>query len=435
MVEYSCGLMGFGSVSVNFRLYEETLVECLFDTLAYLSYHCTERFWFLFISVVIMRKKSLLYAVGITLTVLCGGTSCKSSHFEPGKEFALADSVQVIPSENVFKDSVWNIWCASTVKGMDGKYHLFYSRWPRKAGHEAWVSHSEIAHAVSDKAGGPYVHKNVVLPAYSDTRWDGAMTHNPYILYHEGKYYLYYIATSGKVLSGDVSLPAYGKEWWIRRNSQRIGLAVAEHPDGPWHRLPEPVLTNSEDTTAFDAMCVTNPAVCIGRGGKVVMLYKAVCKNGTLEGGKVRFSVAFADRLEGPFVKSGQLIFQPEDPTMRMVAEDPFVWYDEEADKYYAIVRDVVRLYTGEDSGGLALMESRDAIDWHPVPHPKVLPSVLKFSDGTTYDARKSGGIERPFVCFDEKGVPQFLFGAFGVHSRGIHREHSFNVAIPFHLP
>ena len=382
-----------------------------------------------------MKKKHVILSWGVLSVVLIICMSFQNSRYKPGKNFAIADSVQTIPVGNVLRDSAWNIWCASMVKGKDGKYHMYYSRWPRQTGHEGWVSHSEIAYAVSDNPGGPYKHMNVALPAYSDTAWDGAMTHNPYILFHEGKYYLYYIATSGKPLTVNNSIPAYGKEWWTRRNTQRIGLAIADNPGGPWWRLTEPVLKNSEDSLSFDAMCVTNPAVCIGRDGKVVMLYKAVCKNSTLQGGRVRFSVAFAERPEGPFVKTDKLIFQPDNPDARMVAEDPFIWYDKGLDKYYAIVRDVIRQYTGKESGGLALMESVDALDWYPVAHPKVLPPKLKFNNGSVYDTREFGGIERPFLYLNEKGIPLLLFGSFGVNNNGVHREHSFNAAIPFNLP
>jgi hypothetical protein len=46
-----------------------------------------------------------------------------------------------------------------------------------------------------------------------------------------------------------------------------------------------------------------------------------------------------------------------------MVAEDPFIWYDKKLDKYYAVTRDVVGQFTG-DVGGLALLQSDDAINW-----------------------------------------------------------------------
>src|SRR5687768_18130661 len=54
--------------------------------------------------------------------------------------------------------------CSSVIKGEDGKYHMFYSRWShgkREAGDDSmnyifngfkgWCKYSEIAHAVSDK--------------------------------------------------------------------------------------------------------------------------------------------------------------------------------------------------------------------------------------------------------------------------------------------
>lgn len=367
----------------------------------------------------------------LVVMVLAYGLACQNARFIPGEESNLSERVTVVPVENRFEDASWNIWCGSMVKGDDGKYHLFYSRWPRETRHEGWISHSEIAHAVAEHPNGPYRYADVALAATDSLRWDGAMTHNPYIIKHEGKFYLYYIGTKGKPLGIDERFKPYSMEWWKRRNTQRIGVAVSDSPFGPWKRMDNPLLSVSEDSTAFDAMCVTNPAVCVGRDGKFVMLYKAVCKNGTYKGGKVRFSVAFSDTPTGPFVKTHKLIFQPVDERSSMVAEDPFVWYDKVNDKYYAIVRDVVNQFTGNQGGKLALMVSDDAIEWKPAKYPKVLPPVLTWSDGTTYDVMKHN-VERPFVFFDEEGKPLLLFGAFGVDAQGIRREHSFNACIPF---
>lgn len=377
------------------------------------------------------EKKIQVIFQMLLFAVIC--VSCSQKSLLVGRDYALADKVQTIPMENILCDSAWNIWCGSMVEGYDGKYHLYFSRWPRKTMHESWVSHSEIAYAVADTPDGPYTFVNVALPAYSATAWDGAMTHNPYMVMKDGKYYLYYIATKGSILSDTKTISAYGKEWWTRRNTQRIGVAVSDNPAGPWKRMEQPVLTVSSDSTAFDAMCVTNPAVCVGRGGKMVMLYKAVCKNGTIAGGKVRFSVAFSDSPTQPFVKTNKLIFQPTDLNARMVAEDPYIWYDKKQDKYFAIVRDVIDEFTGKDSGGLALMESDDAINWTCTQKPKVLPSKLYFSDGSTYDAG-AHHIERPFLYRDKKGVPQLLFGTFAFDKGNVRREHSFNAHIPFKI-
>ena len=378
-----------------------------------------------------MKSHYLKVSFFICMVSLLG--SCKSQvDFIPGKTIAIADMVQSIPMENVQKDSLWNIWCGSMIKGYDGKYHQFNSRWPKHRGHEGWISHSQIAYYVADKPEGPYRFVNIPLPQIDDENaWDGSTTHNPYIMKYKGKYYLYYIATKGKLV--DEHKGVGGGEWWKRRNSQRIGVAVADKPEGPWKRFDHPVLSNSEDEKAFDAMCVTNPAICVGRDGKFVMLYKAVCKNGTMTGGKVRFSVAFADSPTGPFKKTYKLIFQPNDPNANMVAEDPYIWYDKKNDMYYAIVRDVVNQFTGTDSGQLALMQSKDAIDWVAAEKPKVLPRHLNWEDGTTYDAN-ADHVERPFLYFDKHGIPAYLFGAISVNHNGKFREHSFNARIPLKL-
>ena len=381
-----------------------------------------------------MRNKIYFLLGVLCLTIL---SSCKNQHrLVPGEDYAIADMVQTIPIGNIQKDSAWHIWCGSMVKGYDGKYHLYYSRWPRPATtHVAWISHSEVAYAVAENPEGPFKFVNVALPQTDSLAWDGATTHNPYIIMKDGKYYLYYVGTQGKPLSAEETISGYGTEWWTRRNTQRIGVAIADSPAGPWRRLNEPVLANnSKDSTAFDALCVANPAICVGRNGKIVMLYKAVCRNEKLRGGAVRFSVAFADSPEGPFVKTNKQIFLPEDPKSSMVAEDPCIWYDDYTDCYYAIVRDVVGQFAGKESGGLALLTSKDAIDWEAPKCPKVLPKILEFSDGSTYDAKVIGGVERPFLYRDEDGNPQLLFGAFSIHKGKVRRDHSFNGRIPLKL-
>ena len=57
---------------------------------------------------------------------------------------------------NIIQEEDYNVWGTNILKGKDGKYHAIYSRWPKSRGHHAWVTHSEIAHAVSDNLTGPY---------------------------------------------------------------------------------------------------------------------------------------------------------------------------------------------------------------------------------------------------------------------------------------
>ncbi len=61
-------------------------------------------------------------------------------------------------------DNYW-IWGASAIKGPDGQYHLFASRWPKQYPfNQGYVYHSLVVHAVSENPEGPYRFKDVALP-------------------------------------------------------------------------------------------------------------------------------------------------------------------------------------------------------------------------------------------------------------------------------
>lgn len=329
--------------------------------------------------------------------------------------------IQPIASDNIFSDSLYNIWCGSVVKGENGKFYMFYSRWLRADGHFAWVPNSEIALAKADKPEGPYTHVKVVLERRGAQFWDGICTHNPAVIAHKGKYYLYYMGTTGK---SKVNMPASMQDdhWWEYRNNQRIGVAVSSNLEGEWKRFDKPVLDVSADSTAFDALMVSNPAITVDQKGKVVLVYKQVAKKtGTIRGGKVRFGVAFSKSMLGPFKKHLDPIFQSKQKyseNIWMMAEDPFLWNSN--GKIYAIVTDVIGAFTDKQAA-LALLSTNDGINWQPTINPKVVPHRLDFFDGSKADDK----LERPWIYFDG-GKPKVLFGAMGINKRS----YSVNVAI-----
>ena len=344
----------------------------------------------------------------------------KSSSFNSTENLDLFSMVKPIPANNIFSDTAYNIWCGSVTKAKNGKFYMFYSRWKRELGHEAWITHSEIALAKADKAEGPYHHVKVVLPARGGQYWDGTTTHNPAVLHYKGKFYLYYMGSTGKSYvkpHTSYENPA----WWEYRNNQRIGVAVADDPEGEWKRFDKPVLNVSQDSTAFDALMVSNPAITVDDKGRFILVYKQVeKKTASLKGGKVRFGVAFSKSPIGNFVKHDKPIFEAKDGANEwMVAEDPFIWHQKGVN--YAIVRDVVGKFTGE-SGALALMVSTNGIDWQAAKHAKVLGNKVYRDNGQAFDDK----LERPCL-YMENGVPQFLFGAMGFEKR----KYSVNVAVP----
>lgn len=322
----------------------------------------------------------------------CPDTKC-------AEKYAL--SLEPLPLHASFSIPGYYVWCGSMVRDKQGLYHLFYSRWPRSAGFNAWVTHSEIARATSTNPLGPYCHEAVVLPERESRLWDGLTTHNPTILEHEGMYYLYYMGSSGD------RQPAETHEtWnWVHRNNARIGIAVAAHPAGPWTRREVPLVDTDEDPQASDSLLVSNPAVTRRPDGGFLMVYKAVGKLDKLpHGGPVVHRVALADRPEGPFIKQPGSVFTCKGS--KFPAEDPFVWHDK-GGQYRAILKDMHGAFTAVGRS-LVLFESEDGLDWK-LSEPCLLSDrTVTFEDGS---CRQFDYLERPQIYFNES-EPAILFCA-----------------------
>jgi len=102
-----------------------------------------------------MFKFKMNHALATGALSLYISLSALSANAVSPVEYDFNAMLQFVPLTAKWVDPEYNIWCGSEIKGDDGKYHLFYSRWPRNLGHIAWVTHSEVAHAVSDSPFGP----------------------------------------------------------------------------------------------------------------------------------------------------------------------------------------------------------------------------------------------------------------------------------------
>lgn len=350
----------------------------------------------------LMSAEKSMQSPGSTVSA---NTSATDSNLDLGA------MLKPVPATAKFEDPGFIVWCGTMLRDEHGKCHLYYSRWPRALGHYAWVSHSEVAHAVADNPLGPYKFVDVALPERGANMWDGHCTHNPTVLKFGTKYYLYYMGNTGdrKITQGLN---------WTHRNNQRIGVAVADSPSGPWVRSNDPLIAT---TPGFhDALCNNNPSVTQRPDGGYLMVYKAVGDKGKPPfGGPVVHVVATSENPTGPFKKHPDPVFTK--PGDAFAAEDPFIWRGK--DRYWAIVKDFKGSFTGQGAS-LALFESADGIAWKSAAHPLVSTLNLKWADGTTMKLCK---LERPQIYLEE-GSPSVLFcAAAPVDDLNA----SFNVQIP----
>ena len=183
---------------------------------------------------------------------------------------------QAVKANVAFQLDDYYIWDCSVIKA-DGKYHLFSSRWKKEYGFGSqWLFNSEVIHCVSDTPEGPYKFQNVVLPRRGRQYFDGMNTHNTCIKEYNGKFYLYYMGTTygGEIPTSPEEMPSeYCTETW---NKKRIGLAVADDINGEFVRRDTPLL-EPRDCSHWDCTITTNPSVAIMPNGKTYMIYKSRC--------------------------------------------------------------------------------------------------------------------------------------------------------------
>lgn len=162
----------------------------------------------------------------------------------------------------------------------------------------------DIWHATS-KDGWHWKEQGIAVTRGEAGRYDDRSVFTPEVLAHEGKYYLVYQVVQSP---------------YLRRSFEHISLAVADSPEGPWNKVPGPVLKTAADGEwdtdednrflvkskgSFDSHKVHDPTL-MAYNGKFYLYYKGepMGEEMFMGGRETRWGVAIADRPEGPYVRS-----------------------------------------------------------------------------------------------------------------------------------
>lgn len=303
----------------------------------------------------------------------------------------LAGEPQRIQRHHCFGEPGWHVWCNSIVRDVKGRYHLFYCRWPKSSGYDAWVTHSEIARATAESLDEPFLPAGPVFRREESEAWDAHVFHNVTVCRFGGRFYLYYMGNRGN------------GEWWDHRNRQRIGVAVADSPEGPWIRFRQPVLDVSPGK--WDALMVSNPTVCDTADGRFFMVYKGVGEGKPPFGGRVLHGVAWAEDPLGPFVKAPAPIMDL--PGIQFGFEDPFIWREDA--EFCGLIKDMNGHLSPSGESSLLLVRSTNGLHWHADTTRSVLGRELLFAGrGRERFLR----VERPQVFWDEEDMMLWLLAA-----------------------
>ena len=169
----------------------------------------------------------------------------------------------------------WNYWDGQIIKGSDGKYHIFASRWDQARGHRGWGG-SKAVYAVSDKVTGPYVDKGLCWP--ND---QGGKGHNvTALVLPDGRYAVVISET-------------------------RPGIVyVSKSLDGPWEQL---------GTIKGEGLRASNISIMLRPDGDYMIVPRS---------GQVFISKA-SDGILGPYQSTGPSAFPKGIPNL----EDPVIFY------------------------------------------------------------------------------------------------------------
>lgn len=174
----------------------------------------------------------------------------------------------------------------SNVIKLGDTYHVYTSKFTGNTPYTGVIGHATSIDGVHWKEQDDALAKG---PADA---WDNYGVLTPYVMAYKGKYYLYY--TSSRELSGE--------SWAIRgpNSGRHIGLAIADSPNGPWQKLPEPVLSPGREGE-WDSYLVDDAHVIV-RAGKFWLYYKGGDINVSAD--TTAWGLAVSDSPTGPFVKA-----------------------------------------------------------------------------------------------------------------------------------
>ncbi|ARN58002.1 glycoside hydrolase family protein [Sedimentisphaera salicampi] len=311
-------------------------------------------------------------------------------------------------SKHIIANDEYFVWGLSVMKWEDGKYHAYYNRWPKSNGFGAWLNSSEIVHAVAEDPEGPFQTKNVVLKTRKSRGWDLVNSSNPYVCQAEGKICLYYIANDLSEIKTNAEESEKLSLSWLRengktvRNTQRIGVAIADRPEGPFRRNDSPVVVPHGN---FKNIAV-NPAV-IYQNGTYMMIMKG--DSARREGWFRIQLIGESDKPEGPFKFDQEPVFDQRQ------TEDACIWYDKGLKEYFM----VCHVLGGND---LRCFKSSDRKNWEPNSEPVFTEKHIQLDNGKIWKPRR---MERPFILTDSQGNPETAY--FSVLYQG----RSANIAVP----
>lgn len=289
-------------------------------------------------------------------------------------------SLGPVSRDSGFRMPGWHVWCGSVIRGDEGHYHLFASRWPEATGFpEGYRQHSEIVRAVSENPLGPFRFQEVVIGKRAPGRWDSGMAHNPAV-YRAGKgFALFYIGSDE------------GSSY------RRIGVATAPSVEGPWTRADLPLDLGVED----DA---NNPSAVVEEDGSVRLLWRNA---------RLKVCLSESSGVHGPYR------IRNSDVWPHSKLEDFFLF--KAAGGWRMVCEDNVGAVSGHERWGVGFESADGVTGWEPWGRPVAYDHTIPWVGGGTFTAFRR---ERPWLLVENGAVTHLFTGVWD-------GKHAWNQPVP----
>lgn len=296
----------------------------------------------------------------------------------------------------------WNYWDGSILKGSDGKYRMFASRWDQAAGHGGWgESHAIVA--VSNSLIGPYTDMGKIWPHDQNGRGHNVIA----LRMHDGRYAV--VVSETRQGRGDVF--------------------VSKSIDGPWELLGDIKVDQSKVRSVRnpgEAPAAADAPPRPWRGSNVGVIlrpdgaYQIVERSGQILISKTG--------ILGPYEPQGPSIYRglkgmPQRDLNRL--EDPLLWHS--GGWYHVVINhwDERRAYH---------LLSRNGIDGWIVQGLAYEPNAdfIRYTNGVANHWNK---LERPAVVMENGHVVALTFAVIDVpknDEKGNDQHASKVIVVPF---
>jgi len=256
--------------------------------------------------------------------------------------------------------SQWCYWDGGIIKGADGLYHMFASRWPQSNGHNGWFG-SVAVHATSSNLYGPYTDQGICWPNNQ-----GGKGHNVFpFQMKDGRYAILVSDTR----PGD--------------------LFTATSLTGPWAYAGKLSVSGSYASS----FTMYNVCIMLRPDGR----YEAIQRNG---------AIGISDNVLGPYDVSGPPVWTQVAGLPRDWLEDPVMWHS--GGLYHIVVNkwDTRKAYHLTSTDGISNWKLDTGYAYDPTAN------FIRYPNGIVNHWNK---LERPNVYMENGHVMAMIFSAIDV--------------------